>query len=962
MRHFRSLVGKELEGYFGSSMALIFLGIFLVVTLYTFFWVEAFFTSRLAEIRGLFRWMPILLIFLISALTMRQWSEEQRSGTLETLLTMPVGMVTLVMAKFAAVFIMVALALALTLPLPITVSTLGNLDWGPVIAGYLATLLLSAAYTAIGLFASSRTDNQIVALMLTMILGGLLYFIGTSVATEFVPPAAAAFMRAVGTDSRFQSIQRGVLDLRDLIYYLSLTGIFLSLNILSIQSIRWSRGHNRIQQRETIFASLMILNLVLANVWLYPLRHLRLDVTQQREFSLSDTTQELLSGLTEPLIIQGFFSERTHPLLAPVVPRIADLLAEYDIAGGRLVEVTILDPTTDPDLEVDATQTYGIQPIPFQVAERRETAVRNSYFHVLVRFADQHVVLSVQDLVEVVNERDGATTVNLDTLEYALTRAIKQVIYGFQSVEAVLDSLEEPVTLSFIVTPPTLSEQALQDMDIVTETGTELAANSDGQLIFEVIDPDRGESQFTRDILINAYGLQPYPPSFAEPQEYYFHLILEMHDELHLVFPQGEISRTSIREALDATIQRSTPGFLRTVGIWLPPAAPTQNFLGQSMDPLSSWNQVIGALQGEYQVEYVDVEAGQIGNHIDALVLVAPQDFTPQAQFAVDQYLMRGGSLIVAATYVGIAPDMLSGALSLQPVFNGMNPLLEHYGVTVNPELLLDLQNTPFPVAVPRQIGNVSVNEYQALQYPFFVHVLNEAMAEGNPATANLPAVTLNYASPVVLDEEKNTERHAETLLFSSPDSWVKEDISIEEDFETYPDFGYAIAPEEERASYPLAVAVQGRFESYFKDRPNPLAPEAEEGTDTAGTEGARSDSSVIEASPEDTRLVVVGSAEFLDDFILGLMGVLAADQASANLLFLQNLVDWSVEDIDLLSIRARGDTIRILRPMDEQEQLSVEILNYSLALLALIIVAGVWRWRSAHQTPLNDSGDEPRI
>ena len=951
MRHFRSLVGKELEGYFGSPMALIFLGIFLVVTLYAFFWIEAFFASRLAEIRGLFQWMPILLIFLISALTMRQWSEEQRSGTLETLLTLPVGIPTLVAGKFVAVFIMVGLAITLTLPLPITVSTLGNLDWGPVIAGYLATLLLSATYISIGLFASSRTDNQIVALMLTVILGGLLYFAGTSTATEFVSSEWAALLKAIGTDSRFQSIQRGVIDIRDLVYYVSMTGIFLTLNVLSIQSMRWSRGHSHIRQREYIFSGLIILNLVAGNAWLYPLRTLRLDVTQQREYSLSPTTVDLLTNLTEPVTIQGYFSENTHPLLAPVVPGIADMLAEYDIAGGQLVETRILDPTTDPEIELDATQTYGIQPIPFQVSERYETAVRSSYFHLLIRHADQHVVLSVDELVDVVNARDGSTQIQLDTLEYDLTRAIKQVVYGFQSVEAVLEALNEPVKLSYVVTEDTLPEQAVADMQVVLDTGTELVDNTDGQFLFEVVNPDEGESSFTREILINSYGLQPYPPSINNAQDYYFHLILDFAGELHLIFPQGDITRTSVREAIDSTIRRNTPGFLRTIGVWVPQLEPTQNFMGQFQEPLTSWNQAIDTLAAEFQLEFTDLESGQIPDHIDALVLIAPQMLTDNGLFAVDQFLMRGGAAVVAATNFMIAPDMLSGALSLQPTHSNLNPMLEHYGITLEQSLVMDLQNTPFPVSVPRQVGNLTVDEYQAVDYPFFIHILKDAMSKTNPVLTNLAAVTLNFASPVLLDEVKNSDRQTEILLSTSPNAWTLSEINIEEDFETYPDYGFAVPPEEERGVFPLAVSVQGQIDSFFAGKPSPFLKEGED--PPAENELTQPALNVIEKSPVDTRLVVLGSAEFLDDFILSLMGVLAPDQVQSNAWLLQNLVDWSLEDAELLAIRARGDTIRILKPLTKQEQISVEVLNYVLALLALVIVAGVWRWSSTHQKPL---------
>jgi ABC-2 type transport system permease protein len=135
MKQTLAITRKELNGYFGSPMALIFIGVFLAATLFTFFWLDTFFARGIADVRSLFRWMPLLLIFLVAALTMRQWSYEAQSGTLEILLTLPVSRLQLVMGKFLAVLALVALALLLTVSLPITVSMLGNLDWGPVIGG-----------------------------------------------------------------------------------------------------------------------------------------------------------------------------------------------------------------------------------------------------------------------------------------------------------------------------------------------------------------------------------------------------------------------------------------------------------------------------------------------------------------------------------------------------------------------------------------------------------------------------------------------------------------------------------------------------------------------------------------------------------------------------------------------------------------------------------------------------------
>jgi len=207
---------KELASFFGSPVAYLFIGAFLAACLFVFFWVDAFFARNLADTRPLFDWMPLLLIFLAAALTMRLWSEERRAGTLEVLATLPVATWKLVLGKFLAALALVAVALALTLPLPVTVSILGPLDWGPVLGAYLATLLLAAAYIAIGLFVSARTDNPIVALIGTTLLCVVFYLIGSPALTGLFGHGAGEVLRLFGTGARFESITRGVIDLRDL--------------------------------------------------------------------------------------------------------------------------------------------------------------------------------------------------------------------------------------------------------------------------------------------------------------------------------------------------------------------------------------------------------------------------------------------------------------------------------------------------------------------------------------------------------------------------------------------------------------------------------------------------------------------------------------------------------------------------------------------------------------------------
>ncbi|MGE0409921.1 MAG: ABC transporter permease subunit, partial [Amphiplicatus sp.] len=286
---------KEVGSYFSSLAALIFIGVFLGVSLFTFFWGERFFARNIADLRPLFEWMPVLLIFLVSAVTMRMWSEERRSGTVEFLMTAPVSPVSLISGKFLACFFLVALALALTLPLPITVSLLGPLDWGPVIGGYVATLFLAAAYCSIGLFVSARTDSQIVSLIVTALVCGIFYILGSDALTSLAGNKGGEFLRLLGSGSRFESITRGVIDLRDIYYYLSIFGVFAVLTVFALERLRWSKGKKSKRHVEWFaFSALAVANLVAANLWLDAISFARIDLTDGQIYSISPATKRYL--------------------------------------------------------------------------------------------------------------------------------------------------------------------------------------------------------------------------------------------------------------------------------------------------------------------------------------------------------------------------------------------------------------------------------------------------------------------------------------------------------------------------------------------------------------------------------------------------------------------------------------------------------------------------------------------
>ena len=266
--------------------------------------------------------------------------------------------------------------------------------------------------------------------------------------------------------------------------------------------------------------------------------------------------------------------------------------------------------------------------------------------------------------------------------------------------------------------------------------------------------------------------------------------------------------------------------------------------------------------------------------------------------------------------------------------------------------MVLDPRNEPFPVQIQRQVGGIQVVEIQEVDYPFFVDVRPDSMAKDSPVVSRLPAVTLQWASPLEIDEGLNVERQVTVLLQSSDESWLRTNIDVMPNTELYPQYGFPV--EGEQKARPLAVALRGSFESYYKDRASPFQEETVEATSPL-TETVEPPLGTIEVSPESSRLIVIGSAEFIDDAVLDISSRLSADRYLNSLQLVQNAVDWSVEDEDLLSIRTRGTYARLLKPMEPRQQSIWEALNYAVALLALVAIGGVWNLQRRSEEPLFD-------
>jgi ABC-2 type transport system permease protein len=231
---------KEFSGYWYSPIAYIVITVFLVIMNWLFF--RGFFIMGDASMRGFFGLIPVAFIFLLPALTMRQWAEELRSGTIETLMTKPVREWEAVLGKYLAGLSFLFIVLVLTLPTPLTVAGLSQngLDWGVLLASYLGALMIGAAYLAIGGWVGSFTANQIVAFILGLALIFTGFIIGESLVTMFAPGFLVTPLEYLGLNRHYVSISRGVIDTRDVIYYLSVVFLFLYLTVRAVESRKWS--------------------------------------------------------------------------------------------------------------------------------------------------------------------------------------------------------------------------------------------------------------------------------------------------------------------------------------------------------------------------------------------------------------------------------------------------------------------------------------------------------------------------------------------------------------------------------------------------------------------------------------------------------------------------------------------------------------------------------------------------
>ena len=949
MRETFQVCRKEFRSFFASPAAYLLLGVFLVAVHFIVFWGEAFFARNTADLRPLFEWFPLLLIFLVAALTMRSWSEERRSGTLQTLLTVPVSPGSLIAGKLLAGLALLVVGLGLTLPLPITVSLLGPLDWGPVIGGYVATLFLGLAYLAIGLCMSSLTSNAVIALILTTATCGVLYVIGAPVITGLFGYGIGHWLEHFGTGSRFDDITRGVLDIRDLFYYLTIAGVFLALNRLSLERLRWAGNPRNRNHRLWGAATVLVLaNLLLVNVWLAPVNNLRVDLTEGNRYTLSATTLESVQRLQEPVTIRAYFSDKTHPMLSPLVPRLRDLLNEYAVMTDRRVRVRVVDPTENKEAEKRAASRYGVEPVPFQTSSRYESSVVNAYFNVVIEYGNQHETLGFRDLIRVERGTGSGIDVALNNPEYEITRAIRKLAGKYAAGGDLLARLDGNTRLTaYASSADQLPEPLAKLRGNLGGLFETLGKESNGGLATEVVTPDpEVENRITGEL-----GLKPLVAGLNDPNPFWFHLLLERGDQQVEVTLPDKLTKAALRRNIEAALKRVTPGALETVTLVTPNEQDRRRRRAAAMGP--RFSRLNNALSESRQVETSQLSNGRVPPQTDLLMVMAPETLSDKQLFAVDQFLMRGGNVVMATSPYQIR---VGRSLRASRHDSGVSQWLQHHGLTVRDRLVADGRNATVPLPVTRTVSGRRFREIRMQPYPFAPDLRGDQLKPDSPITASMNQLTMAWASPIRVDSEANSKRAVTELLNSSSQTWLQQKASVLPDFQTYPETGFAQS--DQAGAQPMAVSIKGRFDSFFAGKPSPLLGDsgdkkAEQQSpqgrnpqqQTKSEKGSDSPSytRVIEQSPESASLVLVASNAFGSDATLQLLSQTGGSLYSKPLTFLRNTVAWSLEDPALLALRGSSHEARTLVPLDPQSKRYWEYGNYALSGLGLFVI---WLWR----------------
>ena len=459
---FIALIKKDLKGYFDQPTGYILIVVFVAMLSWSYF--QSALLIGEASLRPLFTVdfaidkpsLPWLLALFIPAATMRLLSEEQRDGTLETLLTQPIRGWVVLMAKFTSGLLFVSIAIISTIGIPLSLTSAGDLDWGASISQYIGSIFLAGSLVSIGLFTSSLTRNQIVSFILGLTLSMVLMIMGLEIVAVTLPSTAANLLQLLSPITHFDNIGRGIIDFRDILYFLSLITTFLSATFLIMRSRTLSHKTAQYRNLQLGVAGFIILSIFIG--WFGTSIKGRLDLTEDKIFTLSPATKEIVGELDDLLTIDIFLSKDPPVQVSPVSRDINDFLDDLESSSNGMIKVVRHFPEDD-EKALKKSNNAGIPPIQFNVRSQGELQIKTGYLGLALTYLDKREVLPYVQTV--------------DGFEYRLASLINKVLddksdkktVGFLSGHNEMEISGELQTLASVI------NQQYQIRTVETEEG-----------------------------------------------------------------------------------------------------------------------------------------------------------------------------------------------------------------------------------------------------------------------------------------------------------------------------------------------------------------------------------------------------------------------------------------------------------------------------------------------------------
>jgi len=383
MKRIWTVARRELKALFDHPTGYVLLVVFLAVNGFLFF--RQAYLQGSATLRPMLDFLPVLMLFFVPAVTMRALAEDTRGGQLEVLLSQPLTELELLLGKYLGAVLFLWIALALTLPIPLSLTAAADLPWGAVAAQYTGAALLAAGLAAVGVWASSLTRSQITAYITGVAVMFVLWLVGLDPLLVGLPANLGAIAARLGVLSHFESIGRGVIDLRDAIYFVSLAGIFLALAFASLTLRKLTRAGSA-AARLRLGVGLAVAVLVVTNLLGSHIGG-RLDLTPAHSYTLSPATRRIAASLPDLVTIKLFASKELPTEVALMKRDVDDELRDLRSAGRGKIRVIERDPADDAAAKRDA-QDLGVTPVQFNVLGESELQVKQGYLGLSIQYAN----------------------------------------------------------------------------------------------------------------------------------------------------------------------------------------------------------------------------------------------------------------------------------------------------------------------------------------------------------------------------------------------------------------------------------------------------------------------------------------------------------------------------------------------------------------------------------------------